>query len=192
MRWYHVASLVVLGALASCSPTHEWRGTTYRDPQSAPDVDLSRTNGTAFELDDHHGSVVLLYFGYTNCPDVCPATLADLAWVKDQLGPEGGRITVAFISVDPERDTPEAVRQYLGIFDQDFIGLYGSSAQLARVKEAYGVYSEKDPVEENGSYTVTHTSRVFLIDRAGRLRASYSFGTPREDLLADVEFALES
>lgn len=178
--------------LAGCAPAHEWHGTRYQDTPTAPALNLSLVDGGEFSLQDHSGQVVLLYFGYTHCPDMCPATLADLSWIQRQLTDRSEQVTVAFVSVDPQRDHPQVIEQYLTNFDGDFLGLHGSEQQLEEVMKGYGVFAQVDEGGEGERYTVSHTSRVFLIDTQGRLQAHYSFGTPREDLLADVVHLLEN
>lgn len=178
--------------LANCAPAHHWRGTAYEDPTPAPEIPLRKADGTHFRLADWHGQPALIYFGYTHCPDVCPATLADLAWLRQELTAEGHQIRVAFITVDPSRDSPQAVADYLSNFDDQFVGLHGSDQQLAVAKEGYGIYSARDESGDEEHYTVTHTTRVFLVDAEGLLRASYSFGTPRQDFLNDLRYLLGS
>ena len=185
-RWYLI--LLTLW-LAACSGTHQWNGSPYEPAREAPEISLKDTSGQPFHLSDARGDIVLLYFGYTYCPDICPATLAELAWVKEQLGAESEHLQVVFISVDPARDTPERVDSYLAKFDPDFAGLVGSEQELEQVTAAYGVLAQRDPGDAE-NYTMTHTSRVFLIDPEGMLRTNYTFDEPPEAILADVEYVL--
>lgn len=175
--------------LTQCSP-YQWQGSLYQPADQAPPISLETTQGDPFVLTEYRGEVVLLFFGYTFCPDVCPSTLADLTWVMSQLGNAAADTHVVFITVDPERDTPEALRTYLDRFDEDFIGLVGTPQEIESAKGAYGVFAEKDPGEME-AYTVSHTARVFLIDPGGNLRLNYSFDLPREALLSDIRHLLE-
>ncbi|MFP3855211.1 MAG: SCO family protein [Anaerolineales bacterium] len=175
--------------LAGCSGSYEWNGSPYEPASEAPEITLADTSGQPFHLSDKRGDIILVYFGYTYCPDICPATLAELAWVMEQLGSDAENLQVVFISVDPARDTPERVDSYLAKFDPDFVGLVGSEQELEKVTAAYGVLAQRDPGDEE-NYTMTHTSRVFLIDNEGMLRTNYTFDEPPEAILADVEHLL--
>jgi len=160
-------------------------------PPSAPDFTLTDQHGQPFRLSDQRGKAVLLFFGYTHCPDVCPTTLATWKQVHDALGDDADRVRFVFITVDPERDTPQRLRQHLAVFNPGFIGLTGNPEQLAPIYQAYHVYHEE--VQESQSavdYLVNHTAAVFLIDPEGRWRLSYSFGTPPEDIVHDVQVLL--
>ena len=175
--------------LAACSGSYDWHGSPYEPTKEAPEITLSDTSGQPFQLIDERGEIVLVYFGYTYCPDICPATLAELAWVKEQLGPEAENVQVVFISVDPARDTADRVDSYLAKFDPEFVGLVGSEQELEKVTAEYGVLAQRDPGDDE-NYTMTHTSRVFLIDAEGMLRSNYTFDEPPEAILADVEYLL--
>jgi protein SCO1/2 len=138
------------------------------------------------------GKVVLLYFGYTSCPDVCPTTLADLRQVRSMLGDKGQDVQVVFITVDPDRDTPDRLQSYVSAFDPSFLGLGGSLSDLEPVYRSYGVYREIDKNGDSaGGYSVTHTARVYLIDPQGNLRLTYSFGTLPEDIAHDIRVLLK-
>jgi len=183
-----IAALVALLALAGCGarkPT--FHGTELNPPQPAPDFTLTDQHGQPFRLSDQRGKVVLLFFGYTHCPDVCPTTLARWKQIYDALGENAERVRFVFITVDPERDTPGRLQQHLAVFNPKFIGLTGTPEQLAPVYQAYHVYREK--VQESQSaagYLMNHTAGTFLIDPEGRWRLGYSFGTPPEDIVEDI------
>lgn len=184
--------LLVVGLLAACSgPSHAFAGTVYDPPQQAPDIPLRTTKGSPFELDSLRGKVVLLFFGYTSCPDVCPATLAEMKRLFEALEGDTDRVVFGLISVDPERDTPDAVRVYLDRFHPAFIGLVGSTEEIAQVSDQYGVYFEREKSDDPTDYLVTHTARVFLIDPDGMLRTNYSFGTTAEAFEDDIRYLLE-
>jgi protein SCO1/2 len=188
------AGIVALTAvlLSACQP-YRFKGTEYLDPQPAPDFELTRADGGELKLSHQRGRVVMLFFGFTACPDVCPATLGDARRLLEELGEDADRTEYLFVTVDPERDTPEILRKYVSIFDPAIIGLTGSADELAQVWRDYGIFVEKVALDGSAQdYTVTHTARVFVIDADGRLRLSYSFGTPYEDILADIRALLES
>lgn len=168
-----------------------FRGTSYTEPYpSAPEFTLTREGGN-FELADARGDIVLLFFGYTSCPDICPTTMAELKTALERLGDEKAEnVKVVFVTVDPERDTPERVQEYVNHFDQDFIGLSGSEEELAPVWNEYGVYREIVDGTSAAGYLVNHTARVTLIDQEGYLRVSYGFDTPVENIVHDLQLLL--
>jgi protein SCO1/2 len=132
-----------------------------------------------------------MFFGYTSCPDVCPTTLAEAKRVLEGLGDDADRVTFLFITVDPERDTPEVLGTYVTAFHPAIVGLTGAPNDLATVRQDYGVFAEKEVLEGSAAgYIVNHTARVFLVDAEGRLRLSYSFGTPSGDVLEDIRHLL--
>jgi protein SCO1/2 len=142
-------------------------------------------------LSDQKGKIVLLFFGYTSCPDVCPTTLAELKQVMDGLGNKAESVQVVFISVDPERDTPEKIQQYVEHFSKGFIGLSGSTEKLQSIWDKYGVFREKVASDSALGYTVNHTARTYLVDADGNLRLSYGFQTPVEDIVSDLKILLK-
>ncbi len=189
-RW--LLAVVVLGLsvwLAACG-AYQYKGTTHPgDP--APDFSLPAAQGGTFRLSDQRGRIVLLFFGYTHCPDVCPTTLAEARQMLNALGDQADRVRFVFITVDPERDTLDDLAAYAAHFHPDIIALGGDPAQLQPVYDAYHVYVEKVPAEgSDTAYTVTHTARVFLVDAQGRLRLSYAFGTPWQDVVDDIRHLL--
>jgi len=179
---------VVMAAVLLLPQTDTFRGTLYDPAHPAPDIELARDNGSSFRLSEMRGSVVLLFFGYTSCPDVCPTTLSELRQVNDELGKNAERVKVVFVTVDPERDTPEKIQKYVSIFNPAFIGLSGAEGELQPVWNEYGVFREIDKTVSSASgYAVTHSARLYVIDPDGNLRLSYSYGTPTEDLVHDLK-----
>jgi protein SCO1/2 len=188
-RWLVLLGLIIL-LLVACQP-YQFNGTQYLDPQLAPDFELSKTDGDSFRLSDHRGEIVLMFFGYTSCPDVCPTTLAEARRVLEGLGDEADQVKFVFITVDPERDTPEVLGTYVSAFHPSIVGLTGSTDELAALRQDYGIFAEKEKLEGSAAgYIVSHTARVFLVDAEGRLKLSYSFGTPPEDILEDIHHIL--
>ena len=169
------------------------RGTTFGEPYPvAPEIELTRSDGSSFRLSEMRGSVVLLFFGYTTCPDVCPTTMAELKQALSELGEtDAARVRVLFVTVDPERDTPERVQEYVNHFNPAFIGLGGSQVELEKIWQAYGVYREIVQSASAAGYTVDHTARVTLIDQQGQLRISFGFDTPVEDMVHDLKLILK-
>jgi protein SCO1/2 len=160
----------------------------YPEPvETAEDFTLTDQEGRPFRLADHRGRVVLLFFGFVHCPDVCPVTLSTWGKVQAALDDARDRVEFVFVTVDPERDTPESLRRHLEIYGQEFHGLTGSQEQLAGVYEAYGIFQEKVPVGSSaGGYVVDHSTRMLLIDATGRLRLRYAFDVAAEDIVHDV------
>jgi len=179
----------VVGVVTLFLPkTESFRGTLYDPALPAPDIELTQGNGSSFRLSEKRGKVVLLFFGYTSCPDVCPTTLSEMKRVMAELGANTERVQVVFVTVDPERDTPEKLKEYVSIFNPSFIGLSGSMEALEKVWSDYGVYREEEELPNSATgYLVNHTARVYLIDRDGNLRLSYSYGTPTDDFVHDLK-----
>jgi protein SCO1/2 len=179
---------VVMAAVLFIPKKDTFRGTLYDPALPAPEIELARDNGSNFRLSEMRGNVVLLFFGYTSCPDVCPTTLSDLRKVNEELNSKAGQVKVVFITVDPQRDTPEKIQKYVSVFNPSFIGLSGKEAELVPVWNSYGVYREIDQETSSASgYLVTHSARIYVIDQAGNLRLSYSYDTPIEDIVNDLK-----
>jgi protein SCO1/2 len=177
---------------AGCSPgAVELHGRPYQAPAPAPGFAIPSNAGSTFDLANQRGRIVLLYFGYTFCPDVCPATLAELRQIFIEDPSLMDSAVVAMVTVDPERDTLPHLREYLARFNPQFIGLRAEGEELDSLLDAYGVFAERDPESDPEYYLVTHTARLFLIDSQGLLRTSYAFGTPIEEIKADLQVLLE-
>jgi len=170
----------------------QFRGTTFGEPYPvAPEIELTRSDGSRFRLSEMRGEIVLLFFGYTSCPDVCPATMAELRQALSELKEqEAARVKVVFVTVDPERDSPERAQEYVARFDPAFIGLGGTQAELENIWTAYGVYREITQEQSAAGYIVNHTARVSMIDPQGNLRVSFGFDTPVEDVVHDLKLML--
>lgn len=184
---------LVAGAVYFLGKPANFRGTMYGEPYPpAPEIELTRDDGSTFRLSEMHGRIVLLFFGYTSCPDVCPITMGSLKNVFDQVGEEdSANIKVVYISVDPQRDTPERVQGYVNHFHSDFIGLSGSEEQLSKVWSDYGIFRQIVDGPSAAGYSVDHTARITLIDQDGNLRVSYAYDTPVKDLVHDLKLLLK-
>lgn len=185
-----LAALVALLLLTACSGllgrTAQLNGTVYPEPRQAPDFTLQNAAGEEVSLQDFRGKVVPLYFGYTFCPDICPTTMADLARVQRDVDDDGSAMQVLMVTVDPRRDTAQVVQDYVSSFHPTFIGLSGSDQQIAAATEPFGIFYEVAEGSEATGYLVDHTARVFVVDKQGALRVSYAFGTPIEEMAADM------
>ncbi len=192
-----ISALLVIAIIAAVtfflSQPVSFRGTAYGEPYpSASPIQLTQSDGKDFHLADQKGKIVLLFFGYTACPDVCPTTMAELKLVTDDLGSAADSVKVVFITVDPERDTPEKVQAYVNHFNSNFIGLSGSIDNLEKVWSDYGVFRQIVPAANSeSSYSVDHTVRITLIDIDGNLRLSYGFQTPVDDIVHDIKLLLK-
>lgn len=182
--------LIIFLLIACANEPQVFNGSPYQNPNPAPPIPLVDTSGILFQLEDYHGKIILLYFGYTFCPDVCPSTLATVRQILDELGDSSQEVVFAMITVDPDRDSPEVLEGYLSRFHPGYIGLWGDGEELENVKQAYGVFSEIDLESDPLNYLVSHTARIFLIDKEGILRTGYSFGTSNDEILSDVEYLI--
>jgi protein SCO1/2 len=182
-RWLALPALVLL--TASMAGAAGLRSGVFDPPRPAPDFALRAGDGSVFRLADARGKVVVLTFGYTRCPDVCPTILSELAQVRAAIGEAAAQMQVVYVTVDPERDSPERLATYTRVFDRTFLGLAGSVEDLQRVWKAYGVSVVRRPAGDG--YGVHHTAVVYVIDRRGRLRVLAPFGTAVDDLTHDVK-----
>jgi protein SCO1/2 len=185
-----IALSVAYSTFSDRSPS--FRGALIENPLPAFNFVLTTTEGQTVRLSDFREKIVLLFFGYASCPDVCPTTLVELRQVRDSLGAQTDQLQIIFVTVDPERDTPERIRDYVSAFDPTFIGLSGNVVELEQVWDAYGVFRAIDEsTVSSAGYLVAHSARVYLIDLEGNLRLSFSYGTPAEDIEHDVRELLK-
>ncbi|HTN49387.1 MAG TPA: SCO family protein [Burkholderiaceae bacterium] len=186
-RWSFRRTWAVLSAalLAACSPP-AFKSVDITGADYAHGFSLESASGGRRSLADFRGKVVAVFFGYTQCPDVCPTTLSDFAEVKKNLGADGDKLQVIFISLDPERDSPALLQQYVPAFDSSFVALYGTPQQTAETAKDFKIFYQKVPGKTPGAYTIDHTAGTFIFDREGRLRLFVRHGTPPADIAADV------
>jgi len=174
----------VAGFILLASP-YQYKGSWIQSPNPAPDFVLTDQNGNPFHLSSLRGQVVVLFFGYTHCPDVCPTTLAQFRQVKAGLSNNAG-FRFVLVSVDPERDTPAVLKKYLAAFDPTFIGLTGDPAALEKVWADYGITVQKTDIQSAEDYAVEHTDRVYVIDTKGNLQLTYPSGFDTAGIIADL------
>ena len=186
-----IIGIAALGSYLFAQPA-AFRGTVYSEPYpSAPEIALTRANGETFRLSEMRGNIVLLFFGYTSCPDVCPTTMAELKSALEKIGAENAKqVRVVFVTVDPGRDSPERVQEYVNHFNSDFIGLSGSEPELQKIWNEYGVFRQIVEGTSAAGYLVDHTARITLIDQEGNLRVSYGFDTPVDNIVHDLKLVL--
>lgn len=182
---------VCLFACAAMVSVHavEMKSGVFDPPRAAPDFVLQGSHGEPFKLSSVRGSVVILGFGFSHCPEICPVTLANLSRVMKNLGDAADGVQVAYITVDPERDTAARLREYMQVFHPRFIGLTGDANELADIRRQYGILIEKE-IKQNGNYEVHHSSYLYLIDRQGLLRALVPYGKSVADIVHDVQILL--
>ncbi len=170
---------------------YTFHGTVLNTPLPVTDFTLQTGEGETFSLSAARGRLVLLFFGYTSCPDVCPTTLAELRQASENLGDDARNIQVVMVTADPERDTPEKMKAYVAHFDPNFIGVSGNLADLESLWEELGVFVEKEDTGSAAGYLVSHTSSVYVLDRNGDLILMFPYGTSAADIASDLSELLK-
>jgi protein SCO1/2 len=186
-----IAPVALLMMLAACGPSKPvFQGSDISGTDLGHGLALTDDNGQPRTLKDYDGKVKLVFFGYTQCPDVCPTSLAGLADVMKKLGSDADQVQVLMISVDPERDTPAVLKQYVNTFDPRFMGLRGTDEQTKQAAQSFKAYYAKEPTTDGKSYSVDHSSVFYLMDRTGapRVLASNTIGT--DALVHDIRALL--
>jgi protein SCO1 len=186
------AALLAL-VLASCGPDHaRFQSSDVTGAAFGHDFKLTDHTGQTRTLADFRGKVVVMFFGYTQCPDVCPTTLADLAAALQKLGSDASRVQVLFVTIDPERDTPELLAHYVPAFNPTFLGLSGDAAATAATAREFKVLYQKQPGSTPGSYSMDHTAGTFVFDPQGRLRLFVSHGQGPDVFAHDIRELLRA
>ena len=183
-----ILSLLLLAAAPAAAQDAELRAGAFSPPRPAPAFALQGSDGAELGLGRYRGKVVVMAFGFTSCASVCPVTLSTLAQARKQLGPDADELQVVYVTVDPERDDARRMREYLAKFDPSFVGGTGSEAELAAVRDEYGILASK--LEAGSDYSVSHSSYTYLIDREGRLRALMPYGRSADDYAHDLAILL--
>lgn len=178
-------------ALSACGPqSPAFKGSDVTGSAFGRDFALVDFDGRPRTLADYRGKAVVLFFGYTQCPDVCPTTLSTLAEAMKQLGPDADRVQALFVTVDPERDTAALLKEYVPAFDPRFVGLRGDAAQIEAVAKEFRIIFQKVPGRTPETYTVDHSAGIFVFDPAGRLRVYEGHGQPPDVLAHDLRALL--
>ena len=186
------AAILAAGCDKLSPPRSPFKSIDVTGTGGARELRLTGHDGKPKSLADYRGKVVVVFFGFTNCPDVCPTALADAAAAVRELGPDGQNVQVLFVTVDPQRDTPEVLRQYVPAFHPTFVGLYGDEAAIERVKKEFAVYSAIREGRTPETYTVDHAAQLFIFDKQGRLRLVAPPGLPSKALASDLRLLLNS
>jgi len=188
------ALLTLAGSvLAACAPENskpQFKAVDITGADYARDFALPDTEGKVRTIKDFAGKAVVVFFGYTQCPDVCPTTMAEIAEAKKKLGADGSKVEGVFITVDPERDTPELLKAYVANFGPDIVALRGDAAQTAAVTKDYKVYAKRVEGKTPGSYFMEHTAASYVYDPQGRLRLYSRYGSGAQALADDLKILL--
>ena len=191
-----LAAALAAIALAGCerltgkSGAPAFHSTDITGAEFARKLDLPDADGKMRSLADWKGKAVVVFFGYTQCPDFCPTTLAQLAAIRKSLGAEGDRVQVVFVSVDPERDTPAVLKAYVSNFGPGVVGLRGTPEQVAEVAKEFKVFYAKVPGAAPGSYTVDHSAASYVFDPEGHVRLYVQYGADSKAVAADLKLLL--
>lgn len=186
-----LAALLLVAGLAACSKEGpKFSATDVSGASFGRQLALPDHNGTMRTLADFRGKVVVLFFGYTHCPDVCPTTLAELAETMKRLGAEASRVQVLFVTVDPARDTPQLLKSYVPAFHPSFLGLVGDADATARATKEFKILAEKRPGATPDSYTMDHSAGTYIFDTEGRLRVFVSYGQGPDVFVHDIRALL--
>jgi protein SCO1/2 len=191
MHRRHLIGLALAAALAACSAEKpafkaiDITGATYAQQLELPDV-----SGQKRSLADFKGKLTIVFFGYAQCPDVCPGTLVEIADARQRLGADGAQVQPVFVTVDPERDTAQVLKEYVAAFGPDVVALRGHLEQTQAAAKAFKVYFAKVPGKEPGSYTIDHTAGAYVFDREGRIRLFVRYGSGAEALVHDLKLLL--
>jgi protein SCO1/2 len=170
---------------------HTFTGTLLQSPSEAHDFTLISHTGQPVSLSDFRGKLVMLYFGYTFCPDVCPASLSEAAGAMDILGEKAEDVQLIMVSVDPERDTPEELADFVAHFDPAFLGVTGTPEEIASIATLYGIYYGKSEGSIATGYLIDHTATITVIDREGHVKLIFPFGTTAAEIAADLDYLLK-
>jgi protein SCO1/2 len=195
--WLFVTGLIlglalILGAgWVWMNRNYQYNGVVIDPPAPAADFTLTDQHGQPFRLSDQRGKAAIIFFGYTNCPDVCPITLSEFKRIKAMLGDNADQVAFIYITVDPERDTVARLAEYLPNFDPQFIGLTGDLPALEQVWKAYGVYQQKQDAGSAAGYLVDHSTRTYLIDPDGAWRINFPYGMEPEKIVRDIRQVLK-
>jgi protein SCO1/2 len=186
-------SLLIAVSVVACSPEPQaaFKGVDLTGAEYARGFRMKDIDGKERTLDEFKGKVVVVFFGYTQCPDVCPTTMAELAQVKKSLGADGDKLQGIFVTVDPERDTPELLKAYLASFDKSFIALRGSDDETRAIAKEFKAFYAKAPGKEPGQYSMDHTAASFVFDPQGRVRVFERYGLGPQALADDIKLLLK-
>jgi len=180
------ACCIVLGGCNRSGDSLSFKATDVSGADFGRELQLTDFTGQPRTLADFRGKVVVVFFGYTHCPDVCPTTMSELASAMKKLGADADKVQVLFVTADPERDTPDILKQYVTAFDSRFLGLRGTPEQTAQAAKDFKVLIQKNAGSDPNNYTVDHSSGTYLYDREGKLRVYVSYGQGADVFAHDI------
>lgn len=191
IKFFILAIVTILGLTVGVYflRPHTFHGTVIQSPEPSHDFTLKSFNGDV-SLRDFRGKVVLLYFGYTFCPDICPGTLGNVAQALRDMGTKAEDVQLIMVSLDPERDTPEKLADYMNHFHPSFIGITGTKEQLDEVASLYGIYYQKTEGSNATGYLIDHTATLLVLDREGYLKLVFPYGVTAQDIADDLKYML--
>jgi protein SCO1 len=187
-----IVLLAAFGAVACAPDAPKFMASDVTGTTFGRDFQLVDHNGKLRTLADYRGKAVVMFFGYTQCPDVCPTTLSELAEAMKRLGADADRVQVLFVTVDPDRDTQDLLSKYVPAFDPRFVGLYGDADATARTAKEFKIIYQKQPGQTPGTYTVDHSAGTFIFDPAGKLRVYVGYGQGPDVFAHDIREVLRS
>jgi protein SCO1/2 len=188
----HLLALSAPALLAACIPAKpQFKAIDITGADYAKDFRLPDADGRERTMQDFRGKAVVVFFGYTQCPDVCPTTMAEISQAKKLLGKDGDRVQAVFITVDPERDTPQVLKSYMGNFDPQFVALRGTPEQTAAVAKEFKMFYKKVEGKASGSYTMDHSAASFVFDPQGKVRLYTRYGSGAQALADDLKLLLK-
>jgi protein SCO1/2 len=189
----HLFFVLLVALAAGCSPdAPKFKASDVTGTSYGRDFRLTDHTGKTRTLADYRGKAVVMFFGYTQCPDVCPTTLSELAEAMKRLGPDADRVQVLFVTIDPERDTPELLAHYVPAFDPRFVGLYGDAEATARTAKEFKVIYQKQPGPTPATYTMDHSAGTFIFDPQGKLRLYVGYGQGPDVFVHDIKALLHA
>lgn len=194
--FFRILALLLVFFLSGCGPDSgsggksPFQGTDITGVDWGKDLQLTDHTGKRRSLADFHGKVVVLFFGYTHCPDVCPTTLGELGITLKRLGADASRVQVLFVTLDPARDTPAVLAQYVPSFNPTFLGLTGTEEEIAQTAKSFKVFYKKQESGSKAGYSMDHSANTFVIDQQGRIRLLFGFGSGAAPLVHDIQALL--
>jgi protein SCO1/2 len=187
-----IVLLAAFGAVACAPDAPKFMASDVTGTTFGRDFQLVDHNGKPRTLADYRGKAVVMFFGYTQCPDVCPTTLSELAEAMKRLGADADRVQVLFVTVDPDRDTQDLLSKYVPAFDPRFVGLYGDADATAHTAKEFKIIYQKQPGQTPGTYTVDHSAGTFIFDPAGKLRVYVGYGQGPDVFAHDIREVLRT
>jgi protein SCO1 len=183
---------LMLACLSACQPPSKeaFEGTDITGADFASGLALTDHHGKATNLTTFKGKVVVLFFGYTHCPDVCPTTMSELAQAMKLLGKDADRVQVLFVTLDPARDTPDVLAKYVPYFDPRFLGLSGSESQIADTARNFKISASKQAPDARGNYSIDHSAGIYVYDQQGKIRLYINYGTPAAAIAHDLRLLM--